>query len=98
MICYKLAPAAERDLEQIWFFGLERFGLEQADHYYFALMCHFNALAENPLSYPAVDHIREGYRRSVFGAHSVFYKILKDQIEIMRIIGQQDYSGQTVNT
>ena len=92
MACYKLAPAADRDLEQIWFFGLERFGLEQADHYYFALMCHFNALAENPWSYPAVDHIRKGYRRSVFGAHSVFYKIRKNHIEIMRIIGQQDYS------
>lgn len=93
MTCYKLAPAADRDLEQIWFFGLERFGLGQADHYYFALMCHFNDLAENPLSYPAVDHIREGYRRSVFGAHSVFYKISSDQIVIMRIIGQQYYSG-----
>jgi toxin ParE1/3/4 len=91
--CYKLAPAAEWDLEQIWFLGLERFGLGQADHYYYALMCHFNDLAENPLSYPAVDHIRKDYRRSAFGAHSVFYRISNDQIVIMRIIGQQDYSG-----
>lgn len=93
MVCYKLAPAADRDLEQIWFFGLERFGIEQADHYYFSLMNHFNALADNPLSYPAVDHIREGYRRSVFRAHSVFYRLHSNQIVIMRIIGQQDYSG-----
>jgi len=91
--CYKLAPAADKDLEQIWFFGLEQFGVEQADHYYTALMDHFDTLAEKPLSYPAVDHIRAGYRRSVFGAHSVFYKVRSDHIDIMRIIGQQDFTG-----
>jgi toxin ParE1/3/4 len=90
---YKLSPAADRDLELIWFFGLERSGVEQADHYYYALLSHFDALAEKPQSYPAVDHIREGYRRSVCGVHSIFYKICGDHIEIMRIIGQQDYSG-----
>lgn len=93
MTCYRLAPAADKDLEGIWFFGLERFGMEQADNYYYALMCHFDVLAENPLSYPAVEHIRVGYRRSVCGVHSVFYKVAGDQVEIMRIIGQQDYSG-----
>lgn len=93
MACYRLAPAADRDLERIWLFGLERFGVEQADHYYYQLMHHFTAPAEKPLSYPAVDHIREGYRRSVCGVHSVFYKVSGDQIEMMRIVGQQDYSG-----
>lgn len=92
MVCYKLAPTAERDLEHIWFFGLEQFGVEQADDYYNALMRHLLAIAENPLRYPTVKHIREGYRRSVFRSHSVFYKIHTEQIEIMRIIGHQDYS------
>lgn len=93
MACYKISPAADNDLENIWFYGLGRFGVEQADKYYHELMFHFDDLAENPLSYQTVGHIREGYRRSVFGVHSVFYKISDDSIEIMRIIGRQDYSG-----
>ena len=93
MTCYKLALAADRDLELIWFFGLQRFGVEQADCYYYELMCHFDDLAEQPLSYPAVDHIREGYRRSICGVHSVFYKFCGDHVEIMRIIGQQNFTG-----
>ena len=40
--------------------------------------------------FPAVDHIRVGYRRSVCGAHSIYYRIEGKGIEIIRIIGRQD--------
>ncbi len=40
--------------------------------------------------YPAVDHIRVGYRRSVCGAHSIYYRIEGEGVEIIRIIGRQD--------
>jgi toxin ParE1/3/4 len=47
-------------------------------------------LAENPRLWPAVDHIRPGYRRSVYGRHSIYYRIDPDAIVIVRILGQQD--------
>jgi len=50
-------------------------------------------LAERPLSYPAVDDIRVGYRRSVCGADSIYYRIEGEAVEIMAIIGQQDLDG-----
>ena len=51
---------------------------------------HFEQLAAQPLLYPAVDGIRDGYRRSLCGRDSVYYRVKADTIEIMAIIGRQD--------
>jgi toxin ParE1/3/4 len=37
-----------------------------------------------------VDDIRAGYRRSVCGIDSIYYRVQGDSVEIMAIIGQQD--------
>lgn len=53
----------------------------------------FEQLARQPYLYQSVDHIREGYRRSVCGADSIYYCVVDDDIiEIMRVLGQQDTS------
>jgi len=88
---YRLAPEAKADLERIWFWGLENWGVEAADVYFAAFFEHFEQLAEQPLLYAATD-IREGYRRSVFGSDSVYYRVDGEDVEIMAIIGQQDAS------
>jgi len=44
----------------------------------------------NPILYQAVDEIREGYRRSVRGIDSIYYRVDGDTVEIMAIFGQQD--------
>ena len=54
---------------------------------------HFEVLAENPFQYPAVNEIRQGYRRSVCGTDSVYYRVTNEEtsvVEIMAIIGKQD--------
>ena len=86
---YRLAPEAKADLERVWFYGLEHWGLAAADTYYATFFDHFKQLAEQPLLYPAVD-IRDGYRRSVCGSDSVYYRIDGETVEIMAIIGQQN--------
>jgi len=89
MAKYRVAPNAEADLTRLWFYGLEHWGMGAADAYYTAFFDHFEQLAEQPLLYPASD-IREGYRRSVCGSDSVYYRIDGETVEIMAIIGQQD--------
>ena len=90
MAGFRLAANARDDLERIWFYGLEKWGVEQADRYLHALFERFEALAEDPFHYPSVDHIREGYRRCVIGSDSVYYRTEGSEIEIMAIIGRQD--------
>lgn len=87
---YRLSPNAEADLERIWHYGLEQWGIDAADRYYAAFFKHFEQLAAQPLLYPVADDIREGYRRSVCGKDSVYYRIEAGTIEIMAIIGRQD--------
>ena len=50
-------------------------GVDAADQYQRAFHERFEAIAASPLRYPAVDHIREGYRRSVLGSDSIYFRI-----------------------
>ena len=91
MTNYRLSPAAEQDLIEIAVFGIEQFGIAQAERYRDKLQQRFQQLAEKPHHYPAVDYIRPGYRRSVCGVHAIFYRVQPDYVEIMRIIGHNDF-------
>jgi toxin ParE1/3/4 len=90
---YRLSNRAEDDLTAIAKYGDEHFGITQSDRYRDQLKKRFSVLAEQPQLYPAVDHIRSGYRRSVCGAHSIYYRVDADGVEIMRILKHQDPSN-----
>ncbi len=68
---YELVPEAERDLLEIALYGFENFGLVQTEQYYEGLVFRFQEVANYPLQYQSVDHIRPGYRRSVYRSHSL---------------------------
>jgi len=87
---YIVTQAAKRDLMAIAQYGDENYGIEKSDQYRDKLEQRFVSMAEQPYLYPAVDHIHDGYRRSVFGAHSIYYKIEGQGIAIMRILNRQD--------
>lgn len=56
-----LSNAAKEDVIRIHQFGIERFGLVQADRYIDILFNCFETVAKRPLSFEAVDYIRQGY-------------------------------------
>ena len=91
---YKLSENAKLDLKSIYLQGLRMYGETQADKYFDDFFARFEQLAEQPLLYPVVDEIRPGYRRSVCGVDSIYYRISEgNSVEIMAIIGQQDTDG-----
>jgi len=87
---YTLAQDADADFESIFEYGLDNFGKDAAILYQNKLIRHFEELAECPLHYQAVSHIRKDYRRSVCGVHSIYYRIHGEGIIIIRILGRQD--------
>jgi len=91
MFRYKLNIQAEDDLTRIFEYGLGRFGLFQANKYYDTLFDCFSKIASNPYLFPEAFRFRQGYRYCVCGVDTIFYKITADEIEIMAIIGRQDY-------
>ncbi|MEQ8506060.1 MAG: type II toxin-antitoxin system RelE/ParE family toxin [Rhodospirillales bacterium] len=94
MATYRLSRAAEDDLARLYRRGIQEFGVNQADRYFDGLIARFEQVATDPDTYPAVDHIRSGYRRSVYGAHSIYYRMGEDRVEIMRILGRENTAGK----
>ena len=87
---YTLAKAANDDLRRIYTYGFHKWGEAAADEYYNALFDRFDVIATQPHQYPSVDFIRKGYRRSVCGVASIYYRIENGTVEIMAILGSQD--------
>ena len=90
MTHYTLTWRADVDLERILDYGIEEYGLDDALAYYNKLTQRFSVLVEQPYLYQSVDHIRTGYRRSVCGIHSIYYRIESEEIIIIRILHNQD--------
>lgn len=87
---YKLSEQAEADLIRIYQHGVRNYGEAKADQYYDAFFERFEEIAKNPYLYQSADYIHEGYRRSVCGVDSIFYRIVDDKVEIISILGRQD--------
>ena len=90
MAKYKLSEVAKEDLIRIYKYGVKKFGVSQAEIYFNSFYEYFDKIADRPLSFEAVNHIREGYRRCVCGVDSIYYKINEGIVEIMAIIGRQN--------
>jgi toxin ParE1/3/4 len=87
---YRLTPDAEEDLWRIYYWGFRKYGEAAADKYYSVFFERFEQLADQPFSYPPVDHIRKDYRRSVCGIDTIYYRVVDDTAEIMNVLGRQD--------
>ncbi|MGF1670183.1 MAG: type II toxin-antitoxin system RelE/ParE family toxin [Balneolaceae bacterium] len=90
MADYRISESAKNDLIRIHQYGIEKFGMAQADKYFYSFFECFESIALRPFSFESVDYIKEGYRRCVCGSDSIYYRINGDIVEIMAIIGRQD--------
>lgn len=90
MASYRLSDMALADLERLYERGILTFGLRLADKYYDELLARMQQIADRPKLSPAVNDIRKGYRRSVCGVDSIYYRIGEQGVEIVRVLGRQD--------
>jgi len=90
MAKYKLSNEAKIDLIRIHHYGVDRFGMAQADKYFDSFFKYFDIIAQQPFSFESVDYIKKGYRRCAIGSDSIYYKVNNDIVEIMAIVGRQD--------
>lgn len=85
---YKISQEALNDLENIWLYTVEKWSVEQAEHYVGLLMDEIEYLAKNPYYGRDYGAFRRGYFRLRVKSHLIFYKINLDikEIEIVRIL------------
>lgn len=92
MYSYCLSSEAKEDLRRIYYYGVGKFGIDQADNYFNMFYDCFDKIEGNPFLFPSADHIKSGYRYCVFGVDTIYYQIKGEKrIEIISIIGRQDF-------
>ncbi len=88
---YFLTRVAKEDLWRIYEFGVYKFGEVQAEKYFNMMHDCFDKIAANPYMFPETIKNKNTYRFCVCGVDTIYYKINGDVIEIITIIGRQDY-------
>ena len=82
----KLSHDAERDLIDIYLFGLEHFGVRQAERYLERISSKIELAADNPSFGADYGSVTEGLRRYEVVSHAVYYRSTPSGILVLRIL------------
>jgi len=89
---WRLSPRAQADIEEIWDYTCERWGMDQAERYVGLIGDAVASAAENPRRGRACDEIRAGYFKLAAGSHVLFYRLAGADIDVVRILhGRMDF-------
>ncbi|UUZ49169.1 type II toxin-antitoxin system RelE/ParE family toxin [Massilia sp. B-10] len=86
---YRLAPAAQRDLEKIWKYSVQHWSASTADQYLERLTAAFADLLQHPMAAMACDDIRPGYRRRRIERHIIYFRVTDYGIAIIRVLHER---------
>lgn len=86
MNSYRLSPAAQRDLDEIFNYSFQQWGTAQAVDYIDILEAACSELAETPSQGQDCNYIRPGYRRRHVERHAIYYRIEPFGVAIIRIL------------
>ena len=81
-----ILPLAEQDIADIWVDGADRWGVDQADRYFDAMVNLFNLLSEQPEIARLRDEFSPPVRIHPYGSHAVVYKTVETGIAIIRVL------------
>jgi toxin ParE1/3/4 len=84
---YRLTPRSELDLEEIWLYSFEKWGLAKADSYHNDIVQTFEGLASGRLGCHGA-YLDRGYLKRSVGSHTVYFRAENGEIQIIRILHQ----------
>lgn len=90
----ELTLDAERDLIDIYLFGIERFGHAQAERYAETLQRKMAIAADNPSFGVDYNFVRSGLRRYESLSHAIYYRVTARGILVLRILHGRMDPGQ----
>lgn len=88
MSSVRFTPAAQADLEGIWEYTVDVWGLAQAERYVDDIQAACEGLVRRDRIGRRVE-VREGYLKYPVGRHLVFYRMRGDGIEVVRVLHQR---------
>jgi toxin ParE1/3/4 len=94
---YVISKKAVADLEEIWFYTTEKWSVIQANRYYSLIIDEIEYISKNPGSGNTMQHVRKGYLASKVKSHLVFYRIVNNNVQIIRILhGRMDIDSRLI--
>jgi toxin ParE1/3/4 len=84
-----LSPRAQLDIDEIWDYTANRWGIDQAETYVRRLGQHMTLIARQPELGNLCPEIRTGYHRFPCEAHILFYRVVEGDVEVVRILHSQ---------
>ena len=95
---YRLSCKAEDDIRNIYVFGAQTFGVDQAERYFAGLVEAFEFLAQFPKAARLRDELRHETRAHPFQSHLIFYRMDGADIFIQRIRHDREDWGSSPPT
>ncbi len=84
-----ISKKAVSDLEEIWLYTIEKWSIEQADRYYNLIFDEINYICKNINAGKSMEHVRKGYRASKVKSHLIFYRVINNTVEVIRILHER---------
>lgn len=89
MILVSLRPTAQRDLDEIWDYSADRWGLDRADDYVLEIRSNITALPTSGHRQSSRDDLYPDLRQARTGAHLIFFLIGDQTFEVVRILHER---------
>lgn len=86
---YKVSKEADHDLAKTYEYGIETFGLKQAQTYLLGLHDMFQTLADTSKMGRDASEYGERLKRFSYKSHIVFYMINDTGVFVVRVLNQQ---------
>ena len=89
MARYRILAEANTDINHIYAYGIETWGLAKAKDYLLGLHERFEFLVHNPNIGVNSDELAPGLQRFRYGRHVVFFINTDNGILIVRVLGEE---------
>ncbi|WP_446471518.1 type II toxin-antitoxin system RelE/ParE family toxin [Xenorhabdus stockiae] len=95
---FSLKPKAVQDLEAIFNYSYQEFGLKKAERYIKDIDRVFHMLSGSPGIARSCNRIRPGLKAFPIASHIIFFRLVEDGILVIRVLHQSmDYSRHIDN-
>ncbi len=86
---YVISKMAAADIDEIWLYTVEKWSVNQANRHYNLIFDEIGHICKMPSSGKPRGYIRNGYLASKVKSHLIFYRVINDTVEVIRVLHER---------
>ena len=87
---YTLRPRARTELEGIWHYTVQQWGIDQADKYTAQIISSIERAIEMPGVGSPIEALPKDYRKIRSGHHLIVYRCVDNEFTVIRILHERE--------